>query len=259
MSTTLPKQTSTAELMASIKALLSQVKQGYATALDSAIDAGIALKKAKKQLNHGKWLNFLREIKIGERSAQQYMQLASYRQELAEARKANGSALFPIGKALRVVKDLKEQERRQNGRPALKPAARSTSHRVNTSQSAHNDSDEITRNDSDDDSDPSPVADDSQEESEDSDIRVEQNVVKRLTCRTPDGNDLLREQFDQAVQRRFKSLGKSVATEMKAILGFTMQSLEKNGQVGDVREQDVGRALWSRLLGMLLEISKKSD
>jgi hypothetical protein len=79
--TTLPAltgqvQPSLGELAKAIRAEHAAVVSALSGAVEHAIRCGNILADAKKQTGHGCWLDFLRACEIGERTAQQYMQLA---------------------------------------------------------------------------------------------------------------------------------------------------------------------------------------
>lgn len=69
------------------KAVLDQADKAQTRADDLKITAGRILLEAKVQVEHGKWLDWLKEHKLGERRSQQVMRLASGKTTVEEVRK----------------------------------------------------------------------------------------------------------------------------------------------------------------------------
>jgi mannose/cellobiose epimerase-like protein (N-acyl-D-glucosamine 2-epimerase family) len=65
------------ELAAKIKTLHAEVVEAGRTAVQKAMEAGVALLEAKKQVGHGAWLRWLKDnCELSERTAEIYMTVA---------------------------------------------------------------------------------------------------------------------------------------------------------------------------------------
>jgi Protein of unknown function (DUF3102) len=72
-----------ADLATRIKSLHAQVVDAGKNVVRKAIDAGLALIEAKRQVGHGQWLKWLKEnCELSERTAEVYMECARNRQRL---------------------------------------------------------------------------------------------------------------------------------------------------------------------------------
>jgi hypothetical protein len=92
-----------ADLATRIKSLHAQVLDAGKNVVRKAIEAGVALIDAKRQVGHGNWLRWLRDnCELSERTAEVYMECARNRQKL-EAIIA-GAANMTLAKALREIK-----------------------------------------------------------------------------------------------------------------------------------------------------------
>jgi hypothetical protein len=91
------------ELAIRIKSLHAQVLDAGRNVVRRAIEAGMALLDAKRQVGHGGWLRWLKDnCELSERTAEVYMECARNRQKL-EAIIA-GAANMTLAQALREIK-----------------------------------------------------------------------------------------------------------------------------------------------------------
>jgi len=91
------------ELAARVKSLHADVVAAGKNVVRKAIEAGVALIDAKRQVGHGNWLRWLRDnCELSERTAEVYMECARNRQKL-EAIIA-GAANMTLAQALRKIK-----------------------------------------------------------------------------------------------------------------------------------------------------------
>ena len=111
-STTLakPEQTDLATLANEINDHHYQAEEAAGTALDHAYQAGVLLRRAKNQFEHGKWLSWLKENFDGsQRTAQAYMKIAEpYNWEKIQKRR--GSALLSIDGASKLLASPKDKK-----------------------------------------------------------------------------------------------------------------------------------------------------
>src|SRR5262249_39349158 len=92
-----------ADLAARIKSLHAQVLDAGKNVVRKAIEAGVALIDAKRQVGHGNWLRWVRDnCELSERTAEVYMECARNRQKL-EAIIAT-AANMTLAQALREIK-----------------------------------------------------------------------------------------------------------------------------------------------------------
>ena len=92
-----------ADLATRIKSLHAQVLDAGKNVVRKAIEAGVALIDAKRQVGHGNWLRWLRDnCELSERTAEVYMECARNRQKL-EAIIAT-AANMTLAAALREIK-----------------------------------------------------------------------------------------------------------------------------------------------------------
>src|SRR5262249_39815837 len=92
-----------ADLATRIKSLHAEVLDAGKNVVRKAIEAGVALIDAKRQVGHGNWLRWLREnCELSEPTAEVYMECARNRQKL-EAIIA-GAANMTLAQALREIK-----------------------------------------------------------------------------------------------------------------------------------------------------------
>jgi hypothetical protein len=92
-----------ADLATRIKSLHAQVLDAGKNVVRKAIEAGVALIDAKRQVGHGNWLRWLRDnCELSERTAEVYMECARNRQKL-EAKIA-AAANMTLHQALREIK-----------------------------------------------------------------------------------------------------------------------------------------------------------
>jgi hypothetical protein len=90
-----------AELATRIKAFHAQVVDNGKNVVRKGIDAGLALIEAKKLVQHGQWLPWLKEnCGVSERRAQHYMKLAANRLRIEAAMKNEPGADFSLKWAL---------------------------------------------------------------------------------------------------------------------------------------------------------------
>jgi hypothetical protein len=98
-----------ADLATRIKTLHAQVLDAGKNVVRKAIEAGVALIEAKRQVGHGNWLRWLREnCDLSERTAEVYMECARNRQKL-EAKIA-AAANMTLGQALREIKQKPDKD-----------------------------------------------------------------------------------------------------------------------------------------------------
>jgi hypothetical protein len=94
---------SLADLATRIKSLHAQVLDAGKNVVRKAIDAGMALIDAKRQVGHGGWLRWLKEnCELSDRTAEVYMQCARNRQKLEP--KIATTANMTLHQALREIK-----------------------------------------------------------------------------------------------------------------------------------------------------------
>ena len=91
-----------ADLATRIKSLHAQVLDAGKNVVRKAIEAGVALIEAKRQVGHGNWLKWLKEnCELSERTAEVYMTCARNRQKLEP--KIAAAANMTLGEALRPI------------------------------------------------------------------------------------------------------------------------------------------------------------
>src|SRR6516225_7333896 len=91
------------ELAAKIKSLHAAVIDSGKNVVRKAIEAGVALIDAKRQVGHGNWLKWLKEnCELSERTAEVYMECARNRQKLEAIIAA--AANMTLAQALREIK-----------------------------------------------------------------------------------------------------------------------------------------------------------
>jgi len=92
-----------ADLATRIKSLHAQVLDAGKNVVRKAIEAGVALIEAKRQVGHGNWLKWLKEnCELSERTAEVYMTCARNRQKLEPEIAA--AANMTLGEALSRLK-----------------------------------------------------------------------------------------------------------------------------------------------------------
>jgi len=92
-----------ADLATRIKSLHAQVLDAGKNVVRKAIEAGVALIDAKRQVGHGNWLKWLKEnCELSERTAELYMECARNRQKLEAIIAA--AANMTLAQALRKIK-----------------------------------------------------------------------------------------------------------------------------------------------------------
>jgi hypothetical protein len=92
-----------ADLATRIKSLHAQVVDAGKNVVRKAIEAGIALIEAKRQVGHGQWLKWLKEnCELSDRTAEVYMECARNRQRLEAIIAA--AANMTLAGALREIK-----------------------------------------------------------------------------------------------------------------------------------------------------------
>jgi len=91
------------ELATRIKSLHAAVIESGKNTVRKAIDAGVALIEAKKQVDHGQWLKWLKQnCELSDRTAEVYMTCARNRQKLEAIIAA--AANMTLAAALREIK-----------------------------------------------------------------------------------------------------------------------------------------------------------
>ena len=92
-----------ADLATRIKSLHAQVLDAGKNVVRKAIEAGVALIEAKRQVGHGNWLKWLKEnCELSERTAEVYMECARNRQKLEAIIAA--AANMTLAQALQAIK-----------------------------------------------------------------------------------------------------------------------------------------------------------
>ena len=92
-----------ADLATRIKSLHAQVLDSGKNVVRKAIEAGVALIDAKRQVGHGNWLRWLKEnCELSERTSEVYMECARNRQKLES--KIATAANMTLHQALREIK-----------------------------------------------------------------------------------------------------------------------------------------------------------
>ena len=96
------------ELATRIKSLHAQVIDAGKNVVRKAIDAGVALIEAKRQVEHGQWLRWLKDnCELSERTAEVYMTCARNRQRLEAIIAA--AANMTLAAALREIKPTQDR------------------------------------------------------------------------------------------------------------------------------------------------------
>jgi Protein of unknown function (DUF3102) len=97
------------DLAAKIKTLHAQALDAGKNVVRKAIDAGMALIEAKRQVGHGGWLRWLKEnCELSGRTAEDYMKCARNRQKLEAIIAA--AANMTLGQALREIKQKPDKD-----------------------------------------------------------------------------------------------------------------------------------------------------
>jgi Protein of unknown function (DUF3102) len=104
-------------LAARIRAELDGVQAAAKTGIEHALNAGDLLIQAQKRLKHGEWTPWLKEhVKISDRTARLYIQLAKNRQKI-EASNRQRIADFTIQGALELISAPRTSASRSKGNP----------------------------------------------------------------------------------------------------------------------------------------------
>jgi Protein of unknown function (DUF3102) len=92
-------------LAGKIRTLAAAVRGGGETVIRKAIDIGVALIDAKRQVPHGQWLPWIKdECELSERTVQDYMLVAACRHKIEQWMKSATAADLTLRGALRAAK-----------------------------------------------------------------------------------------------------------------------------------------------------------